>query len=56
MPQVMTVRGPIDPEDLGFTSMHEHILVDCSVMVKRTEGKIPEDIPIAKTDARSYGL
>lgn len=25
---IQTVRGPIDPSDLGFTSMHEHILVD----------------------------
>lgn len=24
----MTVRGPVDEVDLGFTSMHEHILVD----------------------------
>jgi phosphotriesterase-related protein len=24
----MTVRGPIDPGDLGWTSLHEHILVD----------------------------
>ncbi len=26
--KIQTVRGPIDPSDLGFTSMHEHILVD----------------------------
>jgi phosphotriesterase-related protein len=50
MPQIMTVRGPIDPDDLGFTSMHEHILCDCSVMVKRTEDKIPEYIPVEKTE------
>jgi phosphotriesterase-related protein len=28
MPKVMTVRGPIEPGDLGWTSLHEHILVD----------------------------
>jgi phosphotriesterase-related protein len=28
MSSVMTVRGPIAPEELGFTSLHEHILVD----------------------------
>jgi phosphotriesterase-related protein len=26
--KIMTVRGPIEPADMGFTSMHEHILVD----------------------------
>jgi len=26
--RIMTVRGPIGPTELGFTSMHEHILVD----------------------------
>ncbi|HLC27924.1 MAG TPA: hypothetical protein VJL07_00570 [Dehalococcoidia bacterium] len=26
--KALTVRGPIEPADLGFTSMHEHILVD----------------------------
>jgi len=28
MAHVMTVRGPIDPEDLGFTLPHEHIFID----------------------------
>ncbi len=50
MPHVMTVRGPIDPDDLGFTSMHEHILCDCSIFYKRTEGKFPEDLPVKGTD------
>ncbi|MDR3564622.1 MAG: phosphotriesterase [Negativicutes bacterium] len=32
MPQkIMTVCGPISPDQLGFTSMHEHVLVDCSM-------------------------
>lgn len=26
MNTIMTVRGPIKPEELGFTSMHEHVL------------------------------
>jgi phosphotriesterase-related protein len=26
--KIMTVRGPIEPAELGFSSMHEHILVD----------------------------
>jgi phosphotriesterase-related protein len=28
MPHVMTVRGPIDPSDLGVTLMHEHLFID----------------------------
>ena len=28
--QVMTVRGPVPPEDLGHTQMHEHIFTDLS--------------------------
>jgi phosphotriesterase-related protein len=35
MPQIMTVLGPISPQDLGFTSMHEHILYDGSVFRRR---------------------
>ena len=31
MSEIMTVTGPIDPEDLGFTSMHEHILYDARI-------------------------
>ena len=27
-PKIMTVKGPIAPDALGFTSLHEHILVD----------------------------
>jgi phosphotriesterase-related protein len=26
--KIMTVRGAIEPSELGFTSMHEHVLVD----------------------------
>ena len=28
--QVMTVRGPIDAQDLGITLMHEHLFIDLS--------------------------
>ena len=27
-PRVMTVRGPIPPEEMGPTLPHEHVLVD----------------------------
>ncbi len=34
--KAMTVKGPIDPENLGVTLMHEHLLVD-SFLVMHTE-------------------
>jgi len=33
--KIMTVCGPITPEQLGFTSMHEHIISDCSMFRNR---------------------
>lgn len=40
MPQkIITVCGPITPEQLGFTSMHEHILSDCSMFRNRARKK-----------------
>jgi phosphotriesterase-related protein len=53
MSQVMTVQGPIDPEELGFTSMHEHVLYDGTVYFKRSEGKFPESIPVEPEDTVS---
>lgn len=35
MRKIRTVCGPIAPEQLGFTSMHEHILSDCSMFRNR---------------------
>lgn len=35
MKKVMTVCGPIESAQLGFTSMHEHILSDCSMFRNR---------------------
>ena len=28
--QVMTVRGPVSPDELGFTQTHEHVFIDIS--------------------------
>ena len=28
MKKIMTVTGPINPEELGFTTMHEHVMMD----------------------------
>lgn len=33
--KIMTVCGPIEADQLGFTSMHEHILSDCSMFRSR---------------------
>lgn len=35
--KIMTVCGPILPTKLGFTSMHEHILSDCSMFRRRAK-------------------
>jgi len=50
MAQIMTVQGPIEPETLGFTSMHEHVLYDGTVYFKRSEGKFPENLPVEADD------
>jgi phosphotriesterase-related protein len=50
MPEIMTILGAIDPGELGFTSMHEHVLYDGTVYFKRTEGKFPEGLPVKADD------
>lgn len=35
MPAVMTVNGPIDTSQLGFTLMHEHVLISASGLYAR---------------------
>jgi phosphotriesterase-related protein len=50
MARVMTVCGPIHPEELGFTSMHEHILCDGTVSFNRTVGMFPDDMPVKPDD------
>lgn len=50
MKEVMTVLGPVAPEDLGFTSMHDHILVDVWVWRREWESLIPEDVPVSGDD------
>jgi phosphotriesterase-related protein len=39
---VITVTGPIDPEDLGVTSMHEHVLADGSCYAWESEEEAGE--------------
>ena len=35
--KVQTVLGPVDPEDLGRTLMHEHILTDLTPLDQRRD-------------------
>jgi phosphotriesterase-related protein len=44
MKQIMTVLGPITPENLGLTSMHEHVLYDGSLFRKRYEKQTPSEV------------
>ena len=46
MPEIMTVLGPIAPEELGFTSMHEHILYDGQCFRRRFGNLIPPNPPV----------
>lgn len=41
MKEIMTVLGPIAPNQLGFTSMHEHILADVGFYAKEAEEAVP---------------
>lgn len=43
---ITTVRGPLAPEALGFTSMHEHILVDLAECYRnRFTASLPSPMP-----------
>ncbi len=46
MARVITVRGPIAPEALGFTSLHEHILVDLAETFRGRYRQILPDMPM----------
>lgn len=46
MARVMTVRGPIDAADLGFTSLHEHILVDLAETFRGRYRQILPNVPM----------
>ncbi len=46
MAEIMTVLGPIAPEELGFTSMHEHVLYDGQCFRRRFGNLIPSDAPV----------
>jgi len=49
--QIMTVRGPIDPTALGFTSMHDHIMFDGEYIVNMHRKDLPaHQFPIQMDD------
>ena len=52
MAEVMTVSGPISPESLGLTSMHEHIVYDGSIYRKRWMKSLPpeDQLPVKAND------
>ena len=50
MAEITTVLGPIKPQQLGFTSMHEHTICDMSVFRRRYEHFLPASLPVAPDD------
>ena len=41
MKKILTVLGPIKPEELGFTTMHEHVIMDGGwVLRERYKGEL----------------
>jgi phosphotriesterase-related protein len=52
--RIMTVLGPIAPEALGFTSMHEHIMFQGAVLARRLRAGIPagalKTLPVREDD------
>ncbi len=50
MPEIMTAQGPILPEALGFTSMHEHVLYQGRCFRERFKAHLPPDPPVKPED------
>jgi hypothetical protein len=44
--EVQTVLGPIDPDDLGPTLMHEHLLCDIRHPSQRTEDALGPELAL----------
>ncbi|MBM4203957.1 MAG: phosphotriesterase-related protein [Gammaproteobacteria bacterium] len=60
MPSVMTVTGPVDVNQLGFTLMHEHVLISASGLMKSYPallGPDPETRAInALKESKAHGI
>lgn len=54
--KIMTVKGPIDPSQLGDTLMHEHIFIDFTVPVDTSEGwrYASREKPVGATQVATY--
>ncbi len=50
MSYITTVLGDIRPEELGFTSMHEHTVCDMTMFRRRYEAFLPPDLPVSYED------
>ena len=53
--EVMTVRGPVAPTDVGITTMHDHVFLDSSVWWLPESFESPE-LTEAPMEIRSAGL
>lgn len=50
MSVITTVLGPVPPDSLGLTSMHEHVLCDGRFFLRRYGDKLPKDLPVKPED------
>ena len=53
---VMTVRGPVDPLQLGLTSMHEHVFVDTASAWYQPDPTVDPELAEAPMEARLGGI
>lgn len=53
--KIQTVLGPIEPEALGRTLMHEHVLCDIRPPATRTDNDLGPEITIENTWQINYG-
>jgi phosphotriesterase-related protein len=55
MPHVMTVRGPVDPSELGFTLPHEHTQISLWHIQNRWDyWELTRDEPVILDELRSF--
>jgi predicted metal-dependent phosphotriesterase family hydrolase len=55
--QVVTVRGPVDPSDLGVTLSHDHLIIDAFKLFGEASGSyawIMDDEDIASAEVRRF--
>ena len=55
MSEIITVNGPIKPEELGFTITHEHIFID---LTRQGPGRnrVLDDFELAYTELMYYRM